>query len=445
VSGDDDSFRAMLERGHTELPDPRDPRVAAARRRRHRRSGIVAAIALIVVAALVGTYVSLSLSAPLDEASLSLDEVVVEQPAAATIATPATVAASAVRVVGAEQYLGAGIGAESGGGEKRPIASITKIITALVILDAKPLAPDEPGPTLTFSEADNDLYDKYFVLGATIHPMKIGSTMTQHDALETMLVVSASNYAEATSTWAFGSQDRFRSAARTWLAKNGLTDTTIVEPTGLDARNTSTPANLIALGTLAMAHPVVSDIVGSATLSVPGHPQSRNTNSFLGTDGINGIKTGTLEASGACLLFSATVTVEATSTPLSFIGVVLGASDQYTAGIAAEQIIDSVVAGFRSVPLVGRGDVLGEYSTLWNDGALVVAKSDGRIRTWSDTPITATIEARPITTGKKGDEVGSITYAAGGETTVVPLVLDGDIADPGKRWRLTHPGELLTR
>ncbi|MCU1425880.1 MAG: D-alanyl-D-alanine carboxypeptidase [Microbacteriaceae bacterium] len=433
----------MLERGHTEPPNLDDPRVIAARPRRRRRSALVAVILLLLVSAAIGTYVSLSMSAPLDDATLTLEKVVVAQPAGAVIAAPMGVA-SAVSVVGAEEYLGAGISSESGGTEKRPIASITKVVTALVILDQKPLDPGEAGPTLTFSEADNDLYDKYFVMGATIHPMKIGSTMTERDALETMLVVSASNYAEAVSTWAFGSQARFLSAARAWLSKNGLTDTTIVDPTGLDSRSASTPANLIALGKIAMAHPVVADIVGTAHLDVPGHQPLDNTNGFLGADGINGIKTGTLDSAGSCLLFSAIVSVNA-STPLTIVGVVLGATDKYAAGLAAQQIIESVEAGFHPVPLVKRGDVFGAYDTVWKDGALVTARADATVRTWSDTPITSTIEAKPITTGKKGEEVGSITYVAGAETIVVPLVLDGDIADPGKKWRLTHPGELLLK
>ena len=100
----------------------------------------------------------------------------------------------------------------------------------------------DPGPTITFDKADHDLYDKYYVMGATIARMPTGSSMSLRDALATMLIPSASNYAEAVSTWAFGSQGAFLDAARRWLAAHGLTGTTIVEPTGISARNTSTPS-----------------------------------------------------------------------------------------------------------------------------------------------------------------------------------------------------------
>jgi serine-type D-Ala-D-Ala carboxypeptidase (penicillin-binding protein 5/6) len=47
--------------------------------------------------------------------------------------------------------------------------------------------------------------------------MPAGSSMTEHDAIETMLVVSACNYAEALAGWAFGSNTAFLRAAKTWI------------------------------------------------------------------------------------------------------------------------------------------------------------------------------------------------------------------------------------
>ena len=177
------------------------------------------------------------------------------------------------------------------------------------MLDAKPLGATEDGPTITFTKADADLYDKYYVLQATEQPMKAGSTLSERDALKLMLVVSASNYAEAVTDWAFGSQAGFRRATKTWLTAHGLTGTTIVEPTGIDSRNVSTPANLLTLGQDGTRKPVVAAIVASKYLDVPGFDALPNTNRLLAVDGVNGIKTGTLDAAGACLLFSAVVEV----------------------------------------------------------------------------------------------------------------------------------------
>ena len=137
--------------------------------------------------------------------------------------------------------------------------------------------------------------------------MPTNSTMSEHDALETMLVVSACNYAEAVADWAFGSNADSSDRDRRWLAANGLTGTTSSSRPASTQRNTSTPSDLIALGKLAMANPAIASIVAKTCLDVPSLAGMPNTNDLLGTDGVDGIKTGTL--GGSDLLFSAEVPV----------------------------------------------------------------------------------------------------------------------------------------
>jgi len=414
------------------------------RRRRRRRGLIASGIVAVIVLALAGTYAGVTLTAPLGavEATAELPKVVTPEAAVLQLAPEG---ASAVSVTGAEDYLGpdaAGIWASSGGDEARPIASITKIVTALVILSAKPLqGADDPGPTIRFGKADHALYDKYYVLGATIAAMPTGISMSEHDALEAMLIPSACNYAEALAGWAFGSQNAFLGAARKWLAANGLTHTTIVEPTGIDPRNTSTPTDLIALGRLALADPVISQIVAMPSLAVPGLDAMPNTNSMLGSNGITGIKTGTLEDSGSNLLFSATLDVGAEE-PLAVIGVVLGAYSHDSVNADVRVLLDSIAAGFHDVPVAEQGQAVGTYTTPWGDSARVVLGASASVFTWSDTPITATMQTIPLTTGTDGDVVGSVTWTAGPNTATTPLVLEGAIAPPTAWWRLTHPFDL---
>ena len=422
-----------------------DLEAAAARRRRRKRRGIVGGAVSFIAVAAAGAYVTATLLAPLPATAGVVDEFVAPTGVAVELALP-EVGASAVSVTGAPDFAGTvgvdGILASRGGDEARPIASISKIITTLVILEAKPLGPTDAGPTITFSKADNDLYDKYYVMGATIQHMKIGSTMSQRDALELMLVASASNYAEAVSTWAFGSQANFRAAATSWLAAKGLTGTTIVEPTGIDPRNTSTPTDLIALGRLALADPVVAALVQLQNTDVPGFTGIPNNNTLLGTEGINGIKTGTLDEAGACLLFSAIANVGST-TPITIVGVVLGASDHYYGGLTAQAIIHSITRGFHTVPLLTIRDTLGTYSTPWGDEARIVPAQSAGLLTWSDAPITSTMTVSDVTQAKDGTKVGSITFTAENRTVTVPLVLDGSITAPDAWWRITHPQELF--
>ena len=444
---DDSDLMALLATGQASAWDPRSDEAVDARKRGRRRGAIAAGIVVIVVAAAVGTYVSLSLNATVAAPTVTLAAPTPEQPTAVNLMPP-TAEVSAVSVTGAEQFPGTvgtdGLLVVNGSADARPIASLTKVITALVVLGAKPLAPGETGPTLTFSKADNDLYDKYYVLGAVIQPMKIGSAMTQRDALEVMLVPSASNYGEAVSNWAFGSTAGFRSATKTWLAANGLSGTTIVEPTGIDPRNTSTPADLIALAKIAMANPVVAEIVASRSVEVPNIGRLSNTNPILGTDGVMGLKTGTLGETGSNLLFASSIDVGLPA-HITITGVVLGASDNFAAGAAARTLIASVRSGFQTVQLVEMDTVVGSYTTPWGDDADVVTAASPSVLTWSDTPVSVTLESTPVREAKSGTEVGSLTYVVGSETVVVPLELRGGIAGPGGQWRLTHPEILLAQ
>ncbi len=415
---------------------PEEPR----RPRRRRRRGLAALIVAAVLLASGGGYSAYALTAPVGDATLEAASPNVAIPDAAAVDIPG--GSFAVSVAGADAYLGetaSDVWMTGGSSDPQPMASISKLVTALVVLDAKPLdGVDDAGPTLTFNSAQT-LYDKYYLLGATVLRMRPGSTMSERDALEAMLVVSASNYAEAVSTWAYGSQSAFLRAANAWLAANGLTGTTLVEPTGIDPRNVSTPADLIALGKIAMATPVIAQIVGMRTLDVPNIDPAPNTNGLLGVDGITGIKTGNLEEYGSNLLFSSTLDV-GLGEPLQVVGVVLGGGDSLDQSI--RDFLGSLRAGFHVVTLGESGDQIGTYTTAWGDSARILLGEDASILTWSDTSVTSSFEAQSLTTGSDGDEVGTVTWTVGDTTLTAPLVLDGEIEPPDAWWRLTHPFEL---
>jgi D-alanyl-D-alanine carboxypeptidase (penicillin-binding protein 5/6) len=439
-----DGLSELSELMRDERVPEREPVDPERRRRRRRRRLLVGGIVTTVVLALAATYAGYTLTAPVGAADASSRVPEAPAPEAATIAMSPE-GASAISISGGEAYLGpdaSGIWMASGGDDARPIASISKLITALVVLDAKPLASaDDVGPTITFSKADHALYDKYYVLGATIAAMPTGSTMSERDALETMLIPSASNYAEAIAGWAFGSQSSFAAAAKRWLAANGLTHTTIVEPTGIDARNTSTPSDLIALARIVVADPTVSAITAMPTLSVPGMDAMPNTNDLLGSYGITGLKTGTLEASGSNLLFSGTMTA-GDDVSLDFIGVVLGGYTRQSVDADVAALLNSIAAGFHEVPLGASGQEVGTYTTPWGESAQMVLGETASIFTWSDTPIEATMRTTPLTTGADGEKVGSVTWTTGPNSVTVPVVLEGSISPPDQWWRLTHPFEL---
>ncbi|WP_245958544.1 D-alanyl-D-alanine carboxypeptidase family protein [Microbacterium bovistercoris] len=415
----------------------------AVRRRRGRVGLLITAIVLVLILGATGGYVWWALAAPLPAPTVASQTPAAPASAAAVIALPQE-GASALSVSGGEAYLGetSGIWAKTGTNDPRPMASITKLVTALVVLERKPLADAiDPGPTIRFSKTDHDLYDKYYVQGATIRAMPTGSSMSEREALAAMLIPSASNYAEAVSTWAYGSQGAFLSAARRWLAKNGLAETRIVEPTGISPKNTSTPADLIALGRLAAANPAVAAITATRSMTLPNIGVVSNTNDLLGVEGVTGLKTGNLGDGAHNLLYTASLDV-GIGEPLAVVGVVLGGWSDRSVDAEVQALLASIRSGFHEVPVGSAGQVVGEVTTRWGDKAQLVIAESASLRTWSDTPIEVTMTTEKPKTYTDGEVVGSITWTAGPNTATSDIVLDGAIGQPDEVWRLKNPGEL---
>ncbi|MFT4211770.1 MAG: D-alanyl-D-alanine carboxypeptidase [Microbacterium sp.] len=439
-----DGLSAFAEMIRDEREYSRPGVAPGVRRARRRRGLLITGMVLAVVLAVAGAYTSWALTAPVSSPVIAAQTPTVPTSPPVALSPPAA-GASAISIAGADEYLGADASAArmlSGTDDPQPIASISKLITALVVLDAHPLdGTDDPGPTITFDEADHDLYDAYYVRGATIAAMPTGTVMSEHDALATMLIPSASNYAEAVSTWAYGSQSAFLRAVRSWLSEHGMNDTTIVEPTGIDDRNTSTPTDLITLGKVAAADPVIAEIVATRALTVTGPGAMTNTNDLLGSDGIVGLKTGNLGEGRYNLLYMSVLEVGLPE-PLTVIGVVLGEESHGAVNRSVLAVLDSIRAGFHPVALTTANQQIGTLSTPWGSSAALVVTSGASILTWSDTPITAVMDLTTPTTYADGEVVGAITWTAGPNTVTAEVEIDGDIEPPTSWWRLTHPSEL---
>ncbi|MGK9146924.1 D-alanyl-D-alanine carboxypeptidase [Plantibacter flavus] len=374
--------------------------------------------------------------------------------AAATLEAPDALAASLVQQTAPVSWPGFGRGAIgavgfdgvlSTTGEQTPfpIASLTKTITSLVVLDAKPMAAGEDGPSITLTEDDVDFYYDTIAENGSAAPVVAGSVFTQRQMFEALLLPSANNYSISLAVWAFGSVDAYLDAARTWLDAHGLTGTTVTNTSGLGATNVSTPSDLITIGKLVLADPVLSTIVSETSAVLPAIGEVENTNTILGQNGVTGLKTGTDDASGACLLFSADLQVEGRT--VTVVGVILGADNHSILNQAVLALLQSMPAGFHQVQLATTGEPVGSYATGWDEAAQIVVASDASVLVWQDTPITVTAKARPIEAGASGSTVGSLSYAVGpgaegGATTIeVPIALDGDIAPVTPWWRLTNP------
>lgn len=388
----------------------------------------------LAVALAAGFYLPLTLLAPLQPVAAQVQSYAAPVTQAAALTFPGYGAVG----VGAVGF--PGVLASSGSADPRPIASLTKIITALTVLDAKPLAIGEAGPAITFTDSDVQFYNEQLAQDGVVATAVPGQMISQRNILDVMLMASANNYADTVAVWAFGSEPAFLTAASTWLAKQGLGHTTVTDPSGIQPSNTSSIADLIGLAKLALANPVVAQIVATATLDVPGIGTVANRNELLGVDGVDGIKTGTLDESGACLLFSAKKTIG--STVIEIVGVALGGPDHPTVAADMHTLLDQVIAGFHQVALVRAGDAFAGYDTPWGDAATAVAAGDASVLTWSSTPITVAIRADAVRLATDGSAAGTLVFTVGDQTVSVALKISGKIADPGPWWRLTHPGRL---
>ncbi|WP_168627235.1 D-alanyl-D-alanine carboxypeptidase [Cryobacterium sp. BB307] len=395
-----------------------------------RRFGVVGGVLALITAS---AYLPLTLLAPVDAIAPQLTAADAIHEPAVELTWPAY-GASAIGAVGYPGVLASG-----GSSESLPMASITKVITSLVVLETKPLAPGESGEQIRFTANDQALIGHYQRLGGGTKPVWSGLTLSQRQVLDFTLITSANNYAASLADWAFGFNDEFVAAATSWLQRNGMPDTRVVEPTGIDPANVSTTTDLIQLGKLALADPVIAEIVATASTTVPGFEELENSNKLLGEFGVDGIKTGRLDQSN--LLFSADLPVGHQTVQL--VGVVMGGEDPDAVRESVRSLLASATSGFVELDVVEAGARFADYVTPWGQHASAVAGETYTVVTWRGTPVSYDVVADQVRDGAAGDRVGRLAVQVGTTHLSVPLVLDSSIGPPDALWRLTNPAELF--
>jgi serine-type D-Ala-D-Ala carboxypeptidase (penicillin-binding protein 5/6) len=204
-----------------------------------------------------------------------------------------------------------------GSDEPRPIASIAKLVTALVVLDAAPLSADSDGPVYVLDADDMALAEQSRQRGDSFTPAAVGDLASERELLEQSLVASSNNAAVTLARRVFGTEGAYVDAARAWLDAHGLSGIRIADATGLGDGNLASASDLLDLGRIALADPVVAGISALPAAVSPDGTATRATNPLLGQSGIVGLKTGHTDAAGYAMLF-------ATGGDRPIIGVVLG-------------------------------------------------------------------------------------------------------------------------
>jgi D-alanyl-D-alanine carboxypeptidase (penicillin-binding protein 5/6) len=203
-----------------------------------------------------------------------------------------------------------------------PIASLTKVMTAFVVLRDHPLSGTDNGPTLTVTAAEAAAYPAEVAKNESLVPVNAGEVLTERQALQALLLPSADNIARILARWDAGDVAAFLARMNTTAASLGMVNTRYTDPSGYDAATRSTAADQVTLGDRAMKIPTLAQIVAMPIATIPVAGTVHNLNTALGQDGIVGVKTGSTRAAGGCLLFAARHTVDGHT--VTIIGAVLG-------------------------------------------------------------------------------------------------------------------------
>jgi serine-type D-Ala-D-Ala endopeptidase (penicillin-binding protein 7) len=183
--------------------------------------------------------------------------------------------------------------------EPLPIASLTKLMTAMVILDAK-LRLDE---TVTITRDDRDL------IRLTGSRLRFGARLQRGDLLRLTLMASENRAAAALARTYPGGTEAFLVAMNEKARKLGMQQTRFTDPAGLDAGNVASPRDLVKLVRAAHAYPTIRDASIQTQLEVRPYPgkgplRFGNTNRLLRNSNweIDLSKTGYINEAGRCLV-----------------------------------------------------------------------------------------------------------------------------------------------
>jgi serine-type D-Ala-D-Ala carboxypeptidase (penicillin-binding protein 5/6) len=338
--------------------------------------------------------------------------------------------------IGAEGF---GVLASHGEQKAHPTASVTKVMLAVTILKKYPLALGETGPTLTMTQADVNSYNAYVAEDGSVAKVALGEKITEYQALEALLLPSADNIADTLAKWAYGSIGNYSVAANSLAATLGMSDSHFgtTDASGYSPDTVSTAQDLVLLGQEALKNPVIAQIVAKPTASVPVAGTIRNVNWMLGTDGINGIKTGNTDQAGGVYLFSAKRTFT-DGQSVTIIGVVMDTSSTLAQALNDSlPLLRSAEKNFTLTTLVNKGQVMGAYDVPWAKKVTAVASGSLTAVTWQGQDVTPKVSLRSLSAPvAKGTRVGTVSFSVTSKT--VPVVIEQDIAAPSWQWRLTH-------
>ena len=329
--------------------------------------------------------------------------------------------------------------ASSGNEQAIPAASVAKVMTALVILEDKPLKKNDPGPTITITVADVQSYNADFANKESVARVQAGEQISELQLLEGMLIPSANNLSETLARWDAGSIDAFVAKMNTRAATLHLAHTRFADTSGAHPGTVSTPSDLMSLGMTAMKQEVFAQVVGMGSADLPVAGTVTNVDYVLGQSGIIGIKTGSGLDTGANFLFAATISVD--GIPITFFGCVMGQPTLDDTFVASKKLIGAMQSALHVRKVIVKNQTMATYVTPWGAQTDLVSTVDVDLIEWPGMVLRQRLDAHALVLDHPlpaGTQEGTEHIVLGDYNLDLPLVTADPIYPPGRLWRLTR-------
>ncbi|MFI8915540.1 serine hydrolase [Streptomyces sp. NPDC053513] len=347
---------------------------------------------------------------------------------------------------GAVEVEGVGSMGLYGAQKPAPIASVTKTMTAYVILRDHPIKGKQTGPEITI---DKKAADQGKHASESTAPVQENQTYTEKELLELLMIPSANNVARLLARWDAGSEAAFVEKMNAAAKDLGMTQSTYTDPSGLLDSTMSTPQDQLKLAKAVMQYDVFREIVNMPNVTVDGIPgRIENNNRILLEPGVSGIKTGSSTPAGGNLLWAANTVVDGQNRRV--LGIVMGAknakilNDKLDLAIDYSlKLIQQAQKDVTSTAVVKKGQVLGYVDDGLGGRTPVVATKELKAVGWPGLEVKLELtdggKALPHS-GKAGDIVGQVSIGTGTGKVSSPVALKADLVEPGFDKKLTRLG-----
>jgi D-alanyl-D-alanine carboxypeptidase (penicillin-binding protein 5/6) len=400
----------------------------------HRRRWLIP-VALVLLVALLGVFAGL-------QWKRTVPRPVFRPALTSSVHLPGTSPSLPWPTTGSAALAMEGVGSlgQVGSTQSVPIASITKVMTAYIVLKDHPLGPGATGPAIPVTADTLAAYQTGLATQQSVVKVAAGESLTEIEALEGLLIPSGNDIATLLAEWDAGTTTAFIAKMNSTATDLGLTSTHFADVSGLDSGSTSTATDLIRLGEAAMGEPTFSQIVAMGEVTLPVAGLLYNFDYDIGHDGIIGIKTGTDAAAGGCFLFEAQRTVD--SKKVTIVGAVLGqqTSSPITAVLSsAEALVTAAFADLTAVPVVAPDQLDGNIVAPWGVTVAVKVPQSPRIVGWPGLSMPAQLRVgRLPSVVTRGTRIGVLDVDLDGRHIDVVLRASGPVSGPSAIWRLTR-------